>query len=73
MTMNYNPFDNQEFRQEMSKLLDEKLAPMAELKAKVDEHEKIIQRSKGGFIVINVLWGIVLAAVEWFMWTIHKR
>lgn len=66
----YNPFDNQDFRQEMSTLLDEKLAPVADLKKKVEEHEKEIQRAKGGFIVLNVIWGMVIAALEWF---IHRR
>jgi hypothetical protein len=66
----FNPFDNQDFRDEMSKLLDEKLAPMAELKQKVDEHEKTIQRAKGGMVVFNLLWAMLLAGIEWF---IHRR
>lgn len=68
--MAYNPFDSQDFREEMSKMLDEKLAPMAELKAKVDEHERTIQRAKGGLVVLNLLWAMVLGALEWFM---HRR
>ncbi len=66
----YNPFDNQDFREEMSKMLDEKLAPMSELKKKVDEHERTIQRAKGGLVVLNLLWAMVLGAIEWF---IHRR
>lgn len=66
----YNPFDNQDFREEMSKLLDEKLAPMAELKKKVDEHEKTIQRAKGGLVVLNIVWAMIIAGMEWL---IHRR
>lgn len=66
----YNPFDNPDFREELSKLLDEKLLPMQELKDKVDDHERTIQRAKGGMVVLNLLWALVIGVSEWL---IHRR
>lgn len=66
----YNPFDNPDFRAELSKMLDEKLTPLAALQAKVDEHDRTIERMKGGLAVINLLWMLIIGVVEWF---VHRR
>jgi hypothetical protein len=62
-----NPFNNPEFRKELSELLDEKLIPIV---TKVEDHERAIQRARGASWLLGVLWTIVMALAEWLF---HKR
>jgi hypothetical protein len=65
----FNPFDNPAFRVELSKLLDEKLAPLKELRDQVEDHEATLQRSKGAMAALVVVWSIVVAGLEYLF---HK-
>ena len=66
----YNPFDNREFRRELTELLDEKLQPIPELQRQVDNHEKSIQRTKGAMAMLSILWTMFLGGLEYFL---HRR
>lgn len=57
-----NPFNNPDFREEMSKLLDEKLGPII---TKVDAHETIIQQAKGARWTFAALWSVLVIVAEW--------
>jgi hypothetical protein len=60
----YNPFNNSDFRKEMSEMFDEKLADMPEL---IREHEEYIQQQKGGGRLLSYVWTGVLAVFGgWF-------
>lgn len=65
--MTSNPFDNQDFRKELSELLDEKLGPMSR---KVDEHETAINRSKGAMAGIATAWTALVIFLEYLF---HRR
>jgi hypothetical protein len=54
--MTNNPFDNPQFRKELSDLLDEKLRPLSELEKTVKEHEEYINQQKGGGRVLMFIW-----------------
>lgn len=63
----YNPFDNHEFRRELTELLDEKLQPLGEVRAQVATHEKAIQRTKGAMSVLGLLWSLFLTGIEYLL------
>lgn len=65
--MTSNPFDNQEFRKELSELLDEKLNPLS---TKVDNHESTINRSKGAIAAIATAWSALIVLFEYLF---HRR
>ena len=46
-------------------MLDEKLAPLADLKKKVDDHEATLQRSKGAIATLAALWTLFLGVAEY--------
>jgi hypothetical protein len=62
--MTTNPFDNPQFRKELTELLDEKLEPVAKLQEIVDEHEEYINQQKGGGRVLNFIWMGLLGLVS---------
>ncbi len=66
-TPTQNPFNNPEFRKELTELLDEKLIPIVE---KVEEHERYIQRTRGAAWLLGVLWTIAIGLGEWLF---HKK
>lgn len=57
-----NPFNNQDFRDEMTKLLDSKLSPLVE---KVGEHEAFIQQQKGRLGLLAGLWSLLVVGLEY--------
>jgi hypothetical protein len=63
-----NPFDNQDFRSEMSAMFKEELKPIVDKQKEhgetLIEHERIIQRGKG----IAWLMGVALALLEAVHW-----
>jgi hypothetical protein len=61
-----NPFDNPQFRAELSEMFDAKLKLLNELSEKVEEHEAYINEQKGGGRVLHYLWTILIAAVSGF-------
>lgn len=64
--MTNNPFDNPQFRKELSDLLDEKLKPLSELEETVKEHEKYISQQTGGGRVLTFIWmGLVSLVGGW--------
>lgn len=69
-SLTYNPFDNPEFRKELSAMFDEKVRPIM---AKVDEHERTIQRQRGAVSLVVWLtgaWTLLTCAAEYMF---HKR
>jgi hypothetical protein len=61
-----NPFDNPQFRAELSEMFDAKLKLLNELSEKVEEHEAYINEQKGGGRVLHYLWTIVIAGLSGF-------
>lgn len=61
--MSENPFNIPEFREEMGKLLDEKLLPLTD---KVEEHDKAINRAEGALAILGVVWTAIVGGAEWF-------
>ena len=59
----YNPFNSPEFREEMSKMFDEKLG---DVKGKVEKHDEWINQQKGAGKVIHYGLTIVVSAVSGF-------
>lgn len=65
--MTSNPFDNQDFRREFEETLDKKLNPLI---LKVEEHERVINKSRGVLAVLATFWSLVLAGIEYL---IHRH
>lgn len=63
----YNPFDNQEFRVELAKLLDEKLTPIIEV---VQDHDRQLNRGKGALAALAMIWTGFIGLMEFL---VHKR
>lgn len=65
--MTTNPFDSAEFRKELGDMFDAKLQPITDL---VAEHERTLQRSRGAFWILGVLWTAVVGFAEFLF---HRK
>lgn len=65
--MTNNPFDSQDFRREFEETLDKKLQPVTDL---VTEHERVLQRSRGAFYILVLIWTSVVGAAEYLF---HRK
>lgn len=63
-----NPFDNSEFRSEMSAMLKEELRPIVDKQKEhgdtLEDHERIIQRGKGIAWLMSILFALS-EALHW--------
>lgn len=62
-----NPFNLPSFREELGKLLDEKLAPIHELAKTVAVHETEITKAKGFAAAVATLWSLFVIGIEWLL------
>ena len=63
-----NPFNNPEFRAELSDMFDDKLNPIIDVQREqhkiLARHERDISRGKGAVAVISALFGLITAYVK---------